>query len=967
MINLHFICLLLVVHLLSCNDYNPFENMDNVDLKIRNSASSISVRDTFEIFSTESLTVYPTVFEKIDSFSVVSNGNRLKSFQYVTIVKPQAGDRRFYFSWNDTGNTSVTIKVYRSDGESFSRSYDCYCISPLFQDSITCEVGSACTLYTKSLHDQSIQYHWYFGDFFGKQIGYNSFKAGIALPVEFRSGSIQGKGSLWVTDTNGCSSPKSQFSYNFTDNHPPLLAAISGKVSENGDTIITGDSLFLFRMRVMDDGGIRNVTFNGSDYDDREIAAEGEIFTKIVTDMYRFTQDIPAIITVGATDNSGKYSSKRIVVVYNNDGPKTESIILRIVNPGPSPSPVVDSTIDVIYSLYNYSSDTVFVKAFRSGFLSSKPDTVLPHVSKKRLSWECPLSTGINQVEVIAYRTDTLASESIIINRTIKITDTIPPRIPYVLINGIDGERHLVQSSSAICSFLTVRGSNEIRSVTINGIPAAPSNYNHSLYIDTIQTLHTGTSVIIKVVDIQGISVDTTIFIRQNQLPEYTGSIQRHYIVGRRQLDTLLLSDNDGDSVSCTAIMDPQIATEFTLRKIARNMVVIDWEGTGTPQTGLYTAAITLWDGYQSVNVQKQFYITFSGTVTIQPYTLEHSSKDKIDTLKDGSIDMTSSTTPVRIDFSINNQLKELTPRDSIIVENADIVTFSTVPGQFSVTLSNKNVKFLDTITILVKGIDGAIDTAGRIPVVYQPRTPDYFPALTYWCGLDRGEEKDMTIRKENALDWWINRVSSLNQFYSYSDGKESLIYKNTTPNQLSSLYFGNRNVVLINFKDNLLGQGGSWPNSPFTAFFAAKIKDTIPASGGILWSSSDYDYIYFALGVSGNGKLSILKGTETCSTVVESDIKLDTSWHVIMFRSNGSDDSDSIAIQMGVSEAPGTTVTTSTDEISDNLMIGSANKHIGHHAWPGFIAETIFYQKKLNDDECREISKYLKVHYKIK
>jgi hypothetical protein len=963
---LHLFVLFIVVHLLSCNDYNPFENMDNVDLKIRSLTSSISVHDTFEIFSTESLTVYPTVFEKIDSFSVVSKDNRFKSFQSVTVVKPQAGDHRFYFSWNDTGKTSVTIQVYRSDGESFSRIYNCYCISPLSQDSITSEVGSACTLYTKALHDQNLQYHWYFGDFFGKQISYNSFKAGIALSVEFRSGSIQGKGSLWVTDTNGYCSPKSSFGYYFTDNHPPLLAAVSGRVSANGDTIITGDSLFLLRVRVMDNGGIRNVTFNGSDYDDREIAADGEIFTKIIPDMFRFTQDVPNFITVGATDNSGKYSSKRIVVVYSKDGPKNESIILRIVNPRPSSPPVVDSTINVIYSLYNYSSDTVFVKAVRRGSLTGKPDTVLPHVSKKMLSWVCPLATGSNQVDVIAYRTDTLASESVVINRTTKTTDTIPPKIPYVLINGNDGERHLMPSSFAICSFLAEKGSNEIRSVTINGKPAKPSDRNQYLFTDTIPTHHSGTAIIIKVTDTQGISTDTTLFVRQNQLPEYSGTFQRAYITGSRHLDTLLLSDNDGDSVSCTIVFDTQIAPEFSYKAIARNKVVIEWRGTGTPQTGSFTATITLWDGYQSVNFTKQIYVTLPGKVTIQPYKLERSTKNKIDTLKNGSIDITSSTIPVRIDFSIADRLKELTPRDSIIVENAETVTFSTIPGQFSVILSDKNPKILDTINVLVKGTDGVIDTAGRIPVLYHPRTPDYFPTLTYWCGLDNGEGKDLTVKADSAIEWWTNRASSVHQFYTYVGSYEPVIFNKVTPNNLASLYFGNRNVVLIDFKDNSLGQGGSWADSSFTAFFAVKITDTIPSSGGILWSSSDYDYIYFALGVSANRKLSILRGTETASIVVESDIQLDTSWHVIMFRSNGSDDSGSIKVQMGISDIPGASVTTTTDEISDNLMVGSANKHFGRLAWPGFISEVIFYQRNLTDDECRAVDKYLRNHYKI-
>jgi len=959
--------LLLIIHLFSCSDYNPFENMDNVDVKIRNSASSISINDTFEIFSTESLTVYPTVFEEIDSFTVESGGNRLSKAQSITIKKLKAGDRRFYFSWNDTGRTSVTVTVYRSDGESFSRSYEGYCISPLFQDSIRCEAGSICTLYTRALNDQDLQYHWYFGEYFGKEMGFKSYKAGVPLPVEFRSGSIEGKGSLWVTDTNGNSSPKMPFIFNFTDNHPPLLAAVSGKLSTNGDSVITGDSLFLFRVRVMDKGGIRNVTFNGGDYDDREIAADGELFIKILPDMHRYTPDTPYTVTVGATDNSGKYASKKFVLTYNPDGPKSDAVILRIVNPSSSSWTIVDTVMNVVYNLFNYSSDTVFVKAVRKT-LASKPDTILPYVSKKMLSWDCPLSSGSNQIDVIAYNTDTLASESIIINRKTKTDTIIPPKIPYVLINGKDGERHLVQSSSVICSFLTVMGSNEIRSVTINGKSVAPSDRNRNLYIDTIDVLHTGTALLIKAVDTKGSSADTTIFVGKNSLPEFTGTISRQYITGKKQIDTLVLNDNDGDSVSFTFLVAPQISEEFSFKKITRNRVVINWRGKGTPETGLFSATITLWDGYQSVNFQKQFYITAPGDTTIQPYTLKRLVVDKIDTLKDGTLDMSLSKTPVRVDFSIQDQLKELTPEDSIIVQNAKTVYFSTNPGQFSVVLPNIGNKYLDTINVLVKGIDGTIDTAGRVPVIYPPRTPDYFPALTYWCGLDRGVGKDLTVRGVDTLDWWNNRVSAAAQFYSYTAGREPLIYKKSTPNGLSALYFGTREAVLINYKNEILEQGGSWPELPFTAFFAAKITDTIPASGGVLWSSSDYDYVYFALGVSGNGKLSILRGTQSCSQFVEeSSVKLDTSWQVIVFRSNGSNSSDSITIQTSITGKLCNSIVSSTDGISGNLMIGGANKHYGHLSWPGLIAEVVFYQHKLSDSECIEISKYLKMRYKIK
>jgi hypothetical protein len=947
----------------SCvNDYNPFENRDNIDVKVRSSVSSFGLRDTFMIFSTESLVVYPTLFEQIDSFIVKSPGNRLWSSNSKTITKPHAGDYRFYFSWNDTGHSSVTLTVFRSDGEQFSRSYDFQLVSPLFQNGITCEVGSPCSLFTLPPHDQNLIYHWYFGTFYGKPIEYTNFRNG-PNSVELTIGQIQGIGSLWISDTNGSRSPSAEFSYNFTDNHGPAIAAISGLL--NGDTVVTGDSLFLFRFLVMDKGGVRNVTINGGDYDDREQTANGELITKAIPNMLNATRTNPHNVTITATDNSGTSTTKTFYTLYSFNGPRSEAVLLRIVNPGSATWTTADSLISVMYNCNNYSWDTVFVRAFRGNSLSSQPDTILPRSEKKLISWECPLLTGSNQVTVIAYRIDTLSSDVVVIDRN--LNDTLPPRIPYILVNGIEGDRHVVQSSDVVYSFLVFGGSGTISDVTVNGTHPSPVQGHSYRYIDTIHISHTGTSLQFIAIDNNGLRADTSIFVRHNSLPELHGSISRRYSIGSKQTDTISMTDSDEDSITFAMEIDSAVKSAFSFRRINRNQIVVEWLETQNSPEGLYNATLSLWDGYQTVNIQKQFYVTTSVNTSIQSYSLVHTLPLNIDTLFNGTIDLRENSSPIRIDFNIQDKLKELSKTDSIIVENADAVYFSNDQGTFSVVLDDGNGRFEDTVNVLIKSAAGIVDTAGRIPILYPPKSPEYITGIEYWQGLDRGIGTDLTMRDTTTLEWWINRVYSIKQFYSYYDGNEALFDGQLTPGGKPSLHFGNRSVVLINYMNEELGLGGAWPNYPFTVLVVARTQNPLPSSGGALWSSSDYDSIYFALGISGNGKLAVLNRESNVSvpTITESDVILDTSWHILMFRSQGiNSETNDISIQMGKIELPSDTITAPAYGVSSNLMIGCANKHIGRLAWPGYIAEVVFLKRNISDRECREIGAYLRLQH---
>ncbi len=949
--------------LVSCvNDYNPFENKDNIDVKIEQSKSSIRLNDTCSIFSTESLSVYVTVWEQIDSFIVSTDSNRLWLSGSKKIIRPGAQDYTFYFSWNDTGSHPVDIRVFRTDGKSYSKRVNVMVSSPLYQDSIVCEAGSVCTLYTPGIFDAGLSYHWYFGDFYGQRVEREYSKPG-PRPVEILIGQQNGRGSLWIEDTSGKRSPTVGFSYKFTDNKPPEILVNAAQAK--GDTVITGDSVFLLNYYIRDNGGIKTVSINDSlDYK-REVTVNGELITRVLTNMHTATRNNPHVDTVIAIDAAGLKSTRIVYTVFSDNGPRTNAVVLQIVSPAVETWRTIDSSISIIYKLFNYSADTVYVKAAR-GVISKASDTVMPGADTT-LFWECPLNGGANTIRVNAYRLDTIASKYIVIERASDLVDTIHPQISHVLVNGKDGIRHSTLSDKVELSFLAFDNSGTLKAVTINGKNASPVTGKMFQYFDTLQVAHQGSAFIIRAIDNVGLSVEDTVYVRSNTAPVFTKEmISGRFIIGETRNDTIAFMDSDGDSVTVSFTIVPQnqaVASCFSLKKSSRNNAILSWIGTGNPVVGQYVMRITLWDGFQPVTTERTFHVTMPGTVAISAFKSVRTVPSSTDTLSDGTIDLRNATQSTRIGITIVPNLKPLTKGDSIIIANAGSVLYYNELGNLAITLGKGRGRVFDTVNVLVRGVDGSVDTADRIPVLYPPREPILVPGISYWFALDKGVSGyDYTVRAENIIDWWYNRVDQKKQLYSYSSGREPIVSSMKTPAGKPSLDFGSRTTVLINYPDQTLDMGGNWPRSGFTAFFVAKRKPVIP-DNGIVLSSSDYDNVYFAIGLSKSGKLAAFNypADSSAGTIAESNVVLDTSWNIIAYRSSGRvSQNDSCTIQMGTKLSFSDSIGIASTGVSGNLMVGSANKHIGRFSWPGQIAEVVFYQRMLTDGECQEVILYL-------
>ncbi|MGB7568115.1 MAG: hypothetical protein WBM07_09655, partial [Chitinivibrionales bacterium] len=98
-----FSAIVLGIMLQCSRDYNPFENYANAQVTVNPVASSANIRegDTLNIFTTETLAVFTSVREKIDSFIVQADGNRYWSGD-TTIKPPFSVNYLFLLSYADT-------------------------------------------------------------------------------------------------------------------------------------------------------------------------------------------------------------------------------------------------------------------------------------------------------------------------------------------------------------------------------------------------------------------------------------------------------------------------------------------------------------------------------------------------------------------------------------------------------------------------------------------------------------------------------------------------------------------------------------------------------------------------------------------------------------------------------------------------------------------------------------------------
>ncbi len=344
------------------NDYNPFENYNNANAHILTSATSkgISSGDTLSIFSTETLAVYTTVREKIDSFKVTAPNNR---YFTDTVVKPPFSKDNYLLllSFFDTGWTSVNLTTYRSNNTSVAlpAPIALYVKTPLRQSNISTVLGAPCTLWTAPVGDIDVIYQWEFGKDIVLGIASNSVPN--PYPMLPNIGKAVGKldtGYLWVTDLKEqVRSPLTSFTYLFYEPSPPKIKCTNKGLSH--DTITTGgDTLTLF-FEVIDSSGqgLASVTLKG----DTLHTNDSITFYKTVTGIKAYEYPAAKAEIVTATNRLGQTTIDTFYLSYVPGGSHGDLVKFILVNPASAFLTTLLDTILYIVDVENYTEGQITV------------------------------------------------------------------------------------------------------------------------------------------------------------------------------------------------------------------------------------------------------------------------------------------------------------------------------------------------------------------------------------------------------------------------------------------------------------------------------------------------------------------------------------------------------------------------------------------------------------------------------
>jgi hypothetical protein len=467
-------------------DYNPFENYANAQIHISPDASSRRIRDndTLAIFTRETLAVYITVLEKIDSIVIQAPNNRL---WHDTVLRPPFSPDNYLFqlSYPDTGWHAVTASAYRANGTVFTAGpFTYYVVSPLKQDSMFCPYGVDTTLSTPPVGDIDVYYWWSFGTGPNDTVQSPFNHIDARLPDSVKIG-VKMTGYLWVTDTaEKISSPASTFSYEFYRPAAPVIKCTNKGLL--GDSVISGSDTLVFNVEVIDSSrvGIRSVVINGVPV----TSTDNLDYSVVYTGMKAYLPPAaPKAVTVIAVNNVNDSTVHTFYCLYEPNGTLPDLVRLTFINPTSSIT-TTQSSIPLLIGVNKYTQDTVTVRAFLDT-QSLAPKTQIVTDSFKTLVWvPQQLPTGRDTITVNALiHGQKYAADTIIITQDPAYKDTSAPEILSIAINGrpyTTGTQFALLPSDTSVKVTVVAFDNEsgIDSVkVVSGAKSYPMAYNLSL------------------------------------------------------------------------------------------------------------------------------------------------------------------------------------------------------------------------------------------------------------------------------------------------------------------------------------------------------------------------------------------------------------------------------------------------------------------------------------------------------
>lgn len=537
---------------------NPFADHSNAKMHIISNATTFETdnSDSALIFTSETLTVAAAVHELIDSFSVSASDNRY--WETRTVVNPTPESYRFIISFIDTGDQTVTIKTYRTNGDNDIQNIILKVKNPLFMDDISrYNFADTITLSCRSVGDKDgVVYNWLFG--YGGQLIQSPFSTTNTSITS--ANNVENTGYLWVSDSS-YQSPVVSFNYSFFDSTPPAIICVNDNYDKNLKTITTPDSIFSFMVRVTDRGNqsVGSVKINGEQPDFKRL----NVYTSVISNTFLYNKDNPLKITVYAVDNN-EYSNdttETFSVIFDKNAISRGATTIKISNITDSTLTTSQNNLYIFGTAENTSNHMILLSLFLNGQIIS--DTAFRGYGY----WNSflALHNGANDFHILAKDSagSLLDSQYVHFYLNTSLIDTTPP----VIISTECDDQQITDQEiyNTVKDFVRIRitafdKESGISKLLINNDTITPTDNDYRLTYTMHPILHKVNTVFFRLIDMKGNYSSDTISITRNNPPAFTMNNTIPYVVylGKTYTDTIHFSDNDNDSVVLHILSKPR-------------------------------------------------------------------------------------------------------------------------------------------------------------------------------------------------------------------------------------------------------------------------------------------------------------------------------------------------------------------------------------------------------------------------
>ncbi len=665
--------LLLPVSLVCIDEHNPFTDLSNAKIVIE--SKSFINGENVPVFSAETLSVAPVVDDNIDSFTLQADDNRLWSDGDTTIHNNGSLDDEytFYISFYDTGYKDIIVTTFRKDTLPYSEKFKVYAYSPLSQAPVSgysSYTKGSLQLHMEPVEDPGVLYYWNFGNSYLIKSSQNVLDTNIIDPIPDTVGTI------YITDRDGqFQSPVSYFSFSIFDTISPVILCVNSDSIVN-DTIITGDSIFVFKAQIYDQDtvaiGVDSAAINGEVFD--QFYEKNKVYSKFFFNIHQY-KDTAKKVLVTATDNDyfNNSSGKTFWIRYDSTIEQTGNVEIY-VNQVSDTTITANPTYTISGRVINTTGSTITLEIEVNDSVYDVKHTITS--VDTTWFWTLSLNEGSNTAFIFARA----LSGTILNKKKVKIyhdPDIADPTGPVIWKIYADNQLYsgspvYVDTSSVEIRTIAFDIHSKIDSLQINGSAALAQadGITYSAHI-TPQHPPENTAVEITAKDIHSNQTDTTISVIYNTLPRVKRDSLRNPVlpIGTTYQDTIYTSDAEMDFTHIAFITQGS------------------WQVSGkvisfTPDSshiGNDSITFQVYDGFQYTPVHTWYYEVID-TVPVDSVKFSPDLKNQLPTWMIAGEDSLSLKLNVIIGTPPFHYTAAIANLDTVILDSATTDTFSWAP-----------------------------------------------------------------------------------------------------------------------------------------------------------------------------------------------------------------------------------------------------------------------------------------------